>query len=551
LAATKALEEGMGGSFLQTEQGAVVKKIIAAFADRDTLAMSDKETVSAFLQGDYQPASGQIVGILKNMADEMEKDIADASADEEAAIKSNDELCAAKKKEYYACTDAVESLTKRSGELAVSVVQNKNSAKDAAEEAADATAFVANLKKTCTEKKAAFEADTVTRAQEVEAISKAIAILNEDDALDLFKKTLKSPPTDAAPVAFLQKMVTKSSKLTEVRALLATQKRSKNVAVALMQNMVVEQVKTAEKVGSQGNFDKVNKMIEDMVALLKEEGEADETSKKYCEKELDTSEDSATKIKNDGKALKSQIAQCNDEIANLSEEIKSTVARMAATDKSVAEATAQRKQENAAFTTNMQANNMAIELIGKAKNKMLQFYNPDLAVTETEPEMTTGDELAASFVQTSMGARQPGPAPETASYKSNAQGGQTIVALMDNLIKELEVGNADAENEEKTAQKDYEELMADAEESKKCDTKSVTDKKSSKADIEEALGETSREYTLKATALKDTMTYIADLHKQCDFILAEFDNRKEARGAEVSGLKKAKAVLAGADYKFF
>jgi len=163
--------------------------------------------------------------------------------------------------------------------------------------------------------------------------------------------------------------------------------------------------------------------------------------------------------------------------------------------------------------------------------------------------MTVGDELAASFVQVSMS--QPGPAPETASYSSKGQGGQTIVALMDKLIKELETGNMEAENEEKTSQKDYEELLADAEESKKADTKAVTDKKSSKADIEEALGEQSREYSLKATELKDTMTYIADLHKQCDFILAEFENRKEARESEVSGLKKAKAVLAGADYKFF
>jgi len=258
------------------------------------------------------------------------------------------------------------------------VVQNKNAAKDAAEEAEDATNFVANLRKNCAAKKAEFEADTVTRAQEVEAISKAIAILNEDDALDLFKKTLKSPPKEAAPVAFLQKMVTKSSKLTEVRALLSSQKKSKNVAVSLMQNTVVEAIKSAEKFGSKGNFDKVNKMIDDMVALLVEEGKSDETSKKYCEKELDVSEDKSVEIKKQGKALKSQIAQCKDEIANLSEEINSTVARMAATDKSVAEASEQRKEENAAFTQNMQANNMAIELIGKAKNKLLQFYNPDL-----------------------------------------------------------------------------------------------------------------------------------------------------------------------------
>merc|ERR1719375_2849572 len=99
-------------------------------------------------------------------------------------------------------------------------------------------------------------------------------------------------------------------------------------------------------------------------------------------------------------------------------------------------------------------------------------------------------------------------------------------------------------NEEKTAQKDYETLLADAQKSKAEDTKSIADKLSAKADLEENLNETQRNHSLKSTALAETKTYIADLHKSCDFILAEFENRKEARGAEVEGLKKAKAVLA-------
>jgi len=549
VAAIAALEKGSGAAFLQTA-GASQRLADVVSQYDESLSMSEKEAVSAFIQasGDYAPQSGQIVGILKNMADEMEKDIATAAADEEAAIKSNDELQAAKKKEYYACTDAVESLTKRSGELAVSVVQNKNAAKDSAEEAEDATNFVANLKKNCVEKKKAFEANQVTRAQEIEAISKAIGILNEDDALDLFKKTLKTPETPA-PVMFLQAGVKKGSALAKVRALLATANKSDNKAVALMQHTAVAMIKAQEKSGAQSNFDKVNKMIDDMVAVLKEEADADVESKDYCEKELDTAEDTKTKTMTEGKQLKSQIAQCKDEIAALTEEIKATKARVEATDKSVAEATEQRKKENTAYSTNMQANTMAIELIGKAKNKLMQFYNPDLAVTETEPEMTTGDELAASFVQMKMA--QPGPAPETASYSSKGQGASTITALMDKLISELEVGNADAEHEEKTAQKEYEELVTDAQTSTAADKKAISDKDKTKADIEEALGEESREYSLKAAALKDTVTYIADLHKQCDFILAEFDNRVEARSSEVSGLKKAKAVLAGADYKFF
>merc|ERR1719446_433291 len=166
--------------------------------------VDDKEVLSAFLQGDYQPASGQIVGILKNMKDEMEKDIGSAKATEEAAVAAFGELKAAKNKEIAATTEAIESLTKRSGELAVSIVENKNAAEDAAEEAADAAEFLANLKKNCKTKEEEWAVRQDTRAQEVEAISQAIAILNEDDALDLFKKTLKTPTPEEVRAQFLQ-----------------------------------------------------------------------------------------------------------------------------------------------------------------------------------------------------------------------------------------------------------------------------------------------------------------------------------------------------------
>ena len=55
------------------------------------------------------------------MKDEMDKDLGGAVADEEAAAKGFEELAAAKKSEIAANSEAIESKTVRSGELAVSV----------------------------------------------------------------------------------------------------------------------------------------------------------------------------------------------------------------------------------------------------------------------------------------------------------------------------------------------------------------------------------------------------------------------------------------------
>lgn len=44
---------------------------------------------------------------------------------------------------------------------------------------------------------------------------------------------------------------------------------------------------------------------------------------------------------------------------------------------------------------------------------------------------------------------------------------------------------------------------------------------------------------------------LGDLHSECDWLLQNYGVRKEARAGEVESLKKAKAVLAGADFSFF
>jgi hypothetical protein len=562
--AITALEKGMGASLLQTKLGGKLADIIGANADQ--MDVDDKETLASFLEQskDYAPASGQIVGILKNMADEMEKALGETLEAEKTAVAGFEELKAAKTKEINATTSAVESLTKRSGELAVSIVQNKNSAEDAEEEGADAIKFLANLKKNCATKETEYDLRVKTRNEEIEAIGKAIAILNEDDALDLFKKTLKSPPTPAAaPAAFMQVRVNKADKVTEVRAILSAQKPT-SANLALVQNTVMAALKSkAGKV----DFSKVTKMIDDMVVLLGQEGKDDAKSLKWCQKEFDVSEDSDKELTRTIEGMASSISEMKDEIAALGDAIAAAEAKIVSLDKSVAEATEQRKKEHEEFSAMLSANQMAIELIGKAKNKLMQFYNPEMATPDVQTREPTSEERAimaaggevdltvpAAFVQIKMHVQESQPAEFEGEvggeYKPKGKKSGGVMALMDNLIKELEVEVMEAENEEKQSQKDYEELTADAETSKAEEIKSKTTKAKAKADQENNLEETKRGKTLKDEALAELKTYVQELHGQCDFIMAHFEERKEARSKEIEGLKRAKAVLAGADYSF-
>jgi len=57
----------------------------------------------------------------------------------------------------------------------------------------------------------------------------------------------------------------------------------------------------------------------------------------------------------------------------------------------------------------------------------------------------------------------------------------------------------------------------------------------------------------KKTKMTEAMAkaeFIKDLHLECDWLISNFQVRKEARAGEIDSLKKAKAVLSGADYSF-
>merc|ERR1740123_1311051 len=130
-AAIAAISKGMVGSFLQS--GAARRLRAAVLSTRDLLEQ-DRTALASFLAGSdsssYAPQSGEILGILKQMKDSMSAGLADATSAENVAIKSYEELVAAKAKEVAALTQAIEEKTVRSGELGVKIVEMEQDLSD-------------------------------------------------------------------------------------------------------------------------------------------------------------------------------------------------------------------------------------------------------------------------------------------------------------------------------------------------------------------------------------------------------------------------------------
>merc|ERR1719460_2045962 len=144
------------GSFLQS----TAKKTLLIQAAQKTQAVDDyqRDELLSLLQGKnpfgaYSGQSGEIVGMLKAMKDEMAGDLKSTVAAEEEAAKGFEELSAAKKQEIAAASEAIESKTVRSGELAVAVTTTADDIEDTTAEMKETEAFVANLASQCALKK--------------------------------------------------------------------------------------------------------------------------------------------------------------------------------------------------------------------------------------------------------------------------------------------------------------------------------------------------------------------------------------------------------------
>merc|ERR1711937_451368 len=201
--AIAALSKGAYG-FLQTSTGAVLRRLVLTV----DLGSSDRDMLTSFLtegQGastEYAPQSGEIIGIMKQMLDTMIADLADATKAEEEAIKLDKE-------------------------------------------------FLADLEKNCAAKTKDWEYRSKMRAEEILALAETIKILNDDDALELFKKTLPSP-------SFLQTRVSMSQVRGEALRALGSHERKDPrldfIALALR--------------GQKVSFAKVIGMIDEMIVLL-------------------------------------------------------------------------------------------------------------------------------------------------------------------------------------------------------------------------------------------------------------------------------------------
>merc|ERR1719161_1217879 len=185
------------------------------------------------------------------------------------------------------------------------------------------------------------------------------------------------------------------------------------------------------------------------------------TQKDFCVGELDKTEREKDAADDKLANLGASIEEITGELDSIAQGVADLVAGIQALDKDVAEATALRKQEHEEYAENVQMQETAIEIVGKAKNRLQKFYNPSAYKAPPKKEMSMEEKLASggasslvqteaafdaaeasemSFVQLRSHSQvAPPEAPESVpsgSPKKNEKSGG-VLALMDMMVADL------------------------------------------------------------------------------------------------------------------
>merc|ERR1719379_839780 len=355
-----------------------------------------RRAINAFLSQDegynpaYAPASGEIFGLLKQMKEGFETNLANSQKEEMTSQADYEGLKAAKTKEIAAGNGQIEQKSTELGDTEEKHALSVQDLDDTRTTLAADTKFLANLKEQCALFDSEYEERTKTRQLEIQAVSKALAFLSSDEAQDLVSRTL----------GFVQVQSKSSGKRrAQVSAYLAKVGRKFN-------SPRISALAVAARLDA---FTKVKKSIQDMVDKLIQEKEDEIKHKDFCVEEINTNEkDPQTKEQEKGR-LEDTIGALTEKIAALTKEIAELNAEVADLQVQLKRAGEDRTKENGIFQMTVADQRATQKLLATALEILKGFYDK------------------AALVQKKASSKQepagPPPPPGFKKYNKNAQSG--------------------------------------------------------------------------------------------------------------------------------
>merc|ERR1719198_350041 len=381
------------------------------------------------------------------MKETFETNLSASQKEEMQAQAAYEDLKAAKEAEIKAGTELKDTKTQELADTDEKLAQSKQDLEDTRNSLSADQKFLMNLKETCQMTDQEWEERQKSRAEEIKAVSEALAILSSDDAHDTFTKTFN----------FVQTKVETTDRQNRDKAsalLFKAAKANGNPRLAAL----------AARVRLDA-FTKVKAAIDDMIAALLKEKADEIKHKDFCTEGLNTNERETELKQRDIEELEAKISDLTVTIDELTKAIATLEAEIAEMQTQLKRAGEDREMENKDFQTTVADQHETQALLQKALGVLEAVY----AKKE-------------SFVQKQEPAGPP-PPPGFKTYKKQGGAGG-VLGMLQQIIAEAKQLEADAIKAESDAQKAYESFVKDTNASIEEKTRDITNKSSEKADAE-------------------------------------------------------------------
>lgn len=498
-----------------------------------------------FLQADAQQPifdsrssarSSQIYGILNQMLDEFRSELTSLQEDEFKAQQDFTALAAAKDAEITAGRNKLDAMEAEHADNQKLLSDAKEDLQVTREQRSADVNFLQNLKLNCKDLDAQWAERSKTRSAETQAVAEAIAILTKDENRELLAKSISllqlraiSSSSEVAnakradAVAVLRRAAD-SPNFQADDLLEAWHGRAKATVGAAAGPQA--QLSTLAMAVQLDSFAKVKAMMDRMMAQLKEQQSGEVKLKEDCVKQLNNN-NKTVYVKNSLKQdLEANIDQLASLITNLEGEIGHAENNIATTQIEIKRAGETRELENKEFQSIVTDQRATQSILQQVLTRLKDFYEKGIG--------------QAAFVQRVAQT----PPIKFNSYKTNA-GGAPVIGLIGQILEDSKSLETETTASEYKAQVEYEQFVMDSNEVLRTLRESITSKTKAVAAARSESAQASEDLANTQVELESLGEIEVDLHRQCDFVLKNFDIRQRARLQEIEAIQAAKAILSG------
>jgi uncharacterized protein YoxC len=419
----------------------------------------------------------------------------------------------------------------------------------------------ADTKVECGEKAESFEEKQQLRAEEIQALEKAIEILSGEDVAG-GAKHLELPQVQKSGVALAQFF-----KSASVNAEAGIRHKVKEFLLAQSKKLHSKDLDLLAQRMQADPFAKVKKMIEEMILRLQGEAKDDADHEAFCDKEIGQSKVTRNKLTEtiDGLTAdvengKATIAMLSKEVAELEEDIsqlktamkESTDIRLAEKKKNeetIKDAEDASRAVKAAVSVLKDFYKKASAATGFVQVNVGQPYGSSKKVAGGEAGVAMGSEewkTLGTDEFDKLGHKE-GMQTFGAVYKGQQDEAGGVLAMLDVIYSDFMTLKAETASAEAIAAKEYEDFMNESNKDVAVKTRKIEMDTQDKLNAETRLHDDVADLKFTQDKLVAADKYYETLVPQCMDQGMTYDQRTKARQEEIQSLKQALEILSSED----